>query len=191
MKSRKANRLQERDYSRSGYYFVTVCTQNHFRCFGEIADERMQLSNTGMIVEDCWRAIPGHFPNTDIDEYIVMPNHIHGIVIIGGGSHSGRDAYMRPLQSKQENGDRSKMYLSKIIQGFKSAVTRVVGKRRDNYAFSWQRSFYDHVIRDDADMNRIRVYIRKQPREMGVRYVQPRKPNVDTGLRACPDEGEG
>ena len=56
-----------------------------------------------MIVEDCWRAIPGHFPNTDIDEYIVMPNHIHGIVIVDNENDSVRDAYMRPLQSKQEN----------------------------------------------------------------------------------------
>ena len=163
MKSRKANRLQERDYSRRGCYFVTVCTRNHFRCFGEIAHERMQLSTIGMIAKECWRAIPGHFPNTDIDEYIVMPNHIHGIVIVDNENDSVRDAYMRPLQSKQENGDRSKMYLSKIVQGFKSSVTRMVGKRWDKHACGWQRSFYDHVIRDDASLNRIREYIRNNP----------------------------
>ena len=163
MESRKANRLQERDYSRQGYYFVTICTRNHARCFGEVLDGRMRLNVTVMIAQECWQAIPGHFPNTDIDEFIVMPNHIRGILIIGGGNYSDRDAYMRPLQSKRQNVDRSKMYLSKIIQGFKSSVTRKVRKRPGKKAFGWQRSFYDHVIRNEEGLNRIREYIRNNP----------------------------
>ena len=142
---------------------MTICTRNHARYFGEVLDGRMRLNVTGMIAQECWLAIPGHFPNSDINEFIVMPNHIHGILIIGGDDYSGRDAYMRPLQSKRQNVDRSKMYLSKIIQGFKSSVTRKVRKRRDGHAFGWQRSFYDHVIRNEENLNRIREYIRNNP----------------------------
>ena len=72
---------------------MTICARNHIRCFGEVVDGRMRLNVTGMIAQECWRAIPGHFPNTDIDEFIVMPNHIHGIVIVGDESQSARDAY--------------------------------------------------------------------------------------------------
>ena len=73
---------------------MTICTRNHTRCFGEVLDEKMRLNATGMIAQECWLAIPGHFPNTDIDEFIVMPNHIHGVLIIGGDNNSERDAYM-------------------------------------------------------------------------------------------------
>ena len=163
MESRKANRLQERDYSRRGYYFVTICARNHTRSFGEVADGRMRLNMTGMIAQECWQAIPEHFPDTDIDEFIVMPNHIHGIVIVCGENNSTRDAYMRPLQAKRQNIDRTKMYLSKIIQGFKSSVTRTVRKRWDKHTFGWQRSYYDHIIRNEEKLNRIREYIRNNP----------------------------
>ena len=147
---------------------MTICVRNHTRCFGEITNDRMELNAIGMIAQEHWREIPNHFSNTNLDEFIMMPNHIHGIVIIDDKNHSTRDAIcvgrprggVRPLQ---QNSDRSKMYLSKIIQGFKSAVTRSVGKRRDNLTFGWQRSFYDHVIRDDANLNRIREYIRNNP----------------------------
>ena len=173
MKSRKENRFPDHDYSRQGYYFVTICTRNHTSCFGKVLDGRMRLDISGMIAQKCWLAIPGHFPNSDLDEYIVMPNHIHGIVIIGGDNYSGRDAYMRPLQSKRQNIDRSKMYLSKIIQGFKSSVTRKVRKRRGNNAFGWQRSFYDHVIRNEEDLNHIREYIHNNPLKWALDRYNP------------------
>ncbi len=142
---------------------MTICTRNHTRCFGEVLGEKMRLNATGMIAQECWLVIPGHFPNTDIDEFIVMPNHIHGVLIIGGDNNSERDAYMRPLQSKRQNIDRSKMVLPKIIQGFKSSVTRNVRKHRGKNAFGWQRSFYDHIIRNEENLNHIREYIRNNP----------------------------
>ena len=181
MKNRKANRFQDHDYSRKGYYFVTICTLKHARCFGEITNERMRLNAIGMIAHLHWREIPKHFSNTSLDEFIVMPNQIHGVVIIGDENHSARDAYMcgttprrgRHLQSKQQNIDRSKMYLSKIIQGFKSSVTRTVGKRWSKHALGWQRSFYDHVIRDDANLNRVREYIQNNPQKWAFDKYNP------------------
>ena len=126
----------------------------------------MRLNEIGVIAHRHWREIPNCFPNASLDEFIVMPNHIHGVLFIGDktrSTRSARAACMNPPQSQQEDIDRSKMYLSKIIQGFKSSVTRTVGKRRDDHAFGWQRSFYDHVIRDDANLNRIREYVRNNP----------------------------
>ena len=167
---RKATRFGEHDYSRAGHYFVTVCAENRGSAFGEIMNEEMRLSAIGAVAQECWRLIPNHFPNAALGEFIVMPNHIHGIVIIDDANRCGRDADMHGtrlssqcLQSENQDVDRSKMSLSKIIQGFKSSVTRTVGKRWNDHAFGWQRSFYDRVIRDDAELNRIREYIRNNP----------------------------
>ena len=155
-RNRKPNRLQHYDYSQAGYYLITICTQDKVNYFGEIEKARMQLNEIGQIATDCWRTIPEHFHNTALDEFVVMPNHIHGIVIIVG------NAGLRSLPQRctQRQTDRSKMYLSKIIHGFKSSVTRMVRKR---HSFGWQKSFYDHVIRNDEDLYRVRAYIQNNP----------------------------
>ena len=163
MPQRKATRLGEHDYSRQGYYFVTVCARSRRSAFGEIEGGKMCLNALGALTEERWREIPGHFPDAGLDEFIVMPNHIHGIVIIGEANCSGRGAYMRPLQSERRDADRSKMRLSRIMQGFKASVTRTSRKRWNDRAFGWQRSFYDHIIRSDAELNRVREYIRNNP----------------------------
>ena len=157
--NRKPNRLQDYDYSQTGYYLVTICTQDKVNYFGEIEKVRMKLSDIGQIATDCWQAIPQHFHNTALDEFVVMPNHIHGIVVIVG------NADLRSLQQRgtQRQTDRSKMYLSKIVHGFKSSVTRIARKQWNNHNFSWQKSFYDHVIRNDKDLYRVRTYIQNNP----------------------------
>ena len=80
--NRKPNRLQHYDYSQAGYYLITICTQDKVNCFGEIERARMQLNEIGQIVTDCWRAIPEHFHNAGLDEFVVIPNHIHGVIVI-------------------------------------------------------------------------------------------------------------
>ena len=157
--NRKPTRLQDYDYSQTGYYLVTICTQDKVNYFGEIEKVRMKLSDIGQIATDCWQAIPQHFHNTALDEFVVMPNHIHGIVVIVG------NADLRSLQQRgtQRQTDRSKMYLSKIVHGFKSSVTRIARKQWNNHNFSWQKSFYDHVIRNDEDLYRVRTYIQNNP----------------------------
>ena len=154
-RTRKSNRLQTYDYSHAGYYFVTICTHNRVNYFGEIDRDQMELSNIGQIAKDCWQHIPEHFENTALDEFVVMPNHIHGIIILVG------DADLRPLQ--QQTAERSDMYLSKIIHGFKSSVSRIIKRRWKDHIFAWQRSFYDHVIRSDESLDDIRTYIKNNP----------------------------
>ena len=154
-KNRKRNRLSYYDYSQPGYYFLTICLKHLQMYFGVIEGGRMTLSNIGEIVDGCWRAIPEHIRGITLDEYKIMPNHIHGIVIIS----SVGDADLRPLQSH----DRSKMLLSKVIHGFKSSVTRKINSRHPRNNFSWQRSYYDNVIRNDKSLLETRKYIVGNP----------------------------
>lgn len=122
----KRNRLEFYDYSQNGYYFVTICTKDRAIWFGNIENEKMVLSKIGVIVQRCWMEITTHFQNVTLDEYVIMPNHVHGIIIINDNDvraancASVRAADLRPLHSK----DQSKMLLSKIIHGFKSSTTR-------------------------------------------------------------------
>jgi REP element-mobilizing transposase RayT len=124
MRERKLTRLKEYDYSQSGHYFVTICTKDREEWFGKIESGEMFLSPSGEVARDFWVEIPLHFQHTEIDEFSVMPNHVHGILIIEENtignaymcSHQ-RNASMHSLQ------DRTKMLLSKIIQQYKASVT--------------------------------------------------------------------
>jgi len=164
MKEGKLTRLKGYNYSQSGYYFVTICTKDRGEWFGSIEQESMNLSRYGKIARDFWAGIPAHFENVGIDEFSVMPNHIHGILIIEENrvgnaymrSHQ-RNAFMHSLQ------DRTKMLLSKIIQQYKASVTRKINSLEGGLHFGWQKSFYDHVIRNDRSLDNLRQYITNNP----------------------------
>ncbi len=153
MNVRKANRLKDYDYSRNGFYFVTICTKNRKEYFGEINDEGIILNDSGEIAAKLWRESPNHFENVKLDEHIIMPNHVHGIVIID--SPVGN----RHACSLQE--DRQYQKLPVVIGSYKSAVTRKINKTHNE--FNWQKSFYDHIIRNDKSLHRIRKYIHYNP----------------------------
>ena len=162
--NRKPNRLKDYDYSQTGYYLITICTQDRVNYFGEIEKEQIQLSDIGQIVTDCWRAIPIHFRNTALDEFVVMPNHIHGIIVIKGNNSLQDDG------NGVGNNDRCSLrnarnmqLLPKIISQYKSSVTRMVRRQWNNHSFGWQKSFYDHVIRNNQDLHRARTYIQNNP----------------------------
>ena len=146
---RKSTRLQGYDYSHAGYYFITICTKDKQAILGQIvgADTsvRPQLikSEIGKIAENCWHVIERLNENVKTDIFCVMPNHIHGIIIIKDSGGQGRP----PLQ--------------KIIQSYKSITTRMcfpIGYRQ-----IWQRSYHDHIIRNEADYQRIWQYIDENP----------------------------
>src|SRR5260221_14770609 len=121
MQNRKRNRLEYYDYSNPGLYFVTICTKNKIHWFGEIVEGRMILNEIGKIAEKYLKEIPNHFENVEIDTFVVMPNHIHAVIRIKYTQPVG-DAHGRPLQV----ADRPQMLLSKIINGYKSSVTRII-----------------------------------------------------------------
>jgi len=153
VRERKSNRLRNYDYSESGYYFITIRTNNREECFGRVEGDEMHLNEFGEIARNFWAGIMIHFKCVGIDEFSVMPNHVHGILII----EEVGNAYMRSLQ------DRTKMLLSKIIQQYKASVTRKINSLQHDFHFGWQKSFYDHIIRNEESLNNIRHYIRHNP----------------------------
>lgn len=156
LKQRKPNRLKNFDYSDNGWYFVTICTEDRQEYFGNIANNKINFNEYGKIINNCWVEIPQHFNNVKLDEYQIMPNHVHGIVIIVGAGLS------RPI-------------LGQIIGYFKYQSTKYINdfvmKGSDNPTPTenkikqiFQRSFYDYIIRNEFSLNRIRHYIKDNPK---------------------------
>ena len=161
---RRSIRLQFYDYSASGAYFVTVCTQERRCLFGDAVDGVVQLNDAGRAVERTWLAIPRHFPHIDLDAFVVMPNHVHGVIIIGDRPVGAKD--FSPLHNTSQPGRRPSGALPKtigsIVRGFKIGVTKWIRDNTDTYAV-WQRNYYEHVIRSDESLVRIRQYIFDNP----------------------------
>jgi putative transposase len=174
---RKSYRLKNYDYSKPGYYFVTILTKNRVPYFGVQKGTSVLLSECGEIAKSNLLLLPSSFPHISLDEYIIMPDHIHGILLIWNkfpvgdavGDAAVGDAYMRPLrESNQTNNqnhyqpNRINMVLSKTIQQYKASVSRHIHKL-GLASFQWQRSFYDRIVRDDKSLYYIRRYIIENP----------------------------
>ncbi len=150
------------DYSLTGYYFITICIKSHECAFGIIENNKITLNDYGIIANNCWLEIPKHF-NVEIDEFIIMPNHIHGIIIIPPVD----DAYYASSTDITNNDnykpyDKTKMLIPKIIQQYKMIVTKKNNALNKKH-FQWQKSYYDHIVRDETDLSRIREYIIYNP----------------------------
>ena len=156
--SRKKIRLAKYDYSTAGYYFVTICSKDRIEYFGKIENGQIKLGPIGIIAENLWKKIPARYPVSELDEFVVMPNHLHGIVIIKPGLQKGDTPRhtATPLLSLVPNS------LSSIVNHYKGSVTKECNKNGRS-KFQWQGSFYDHVIRDDESLHRIREYIKNNP----------------------------
>lgn len=156
---RRSIRLKEHDYAQPGGYFVTIVTYQRDLLFGEVANGEMVLSEFGKIADACWCAIPEHFPNVELGAHVVMPNHVHGIVVINEsvGAHVGaRHASPLPPRGVEPNS------IGAIVGSYKSAVTRLIG-REHNTTGIWQRNYYEHIIRNHEDWDRIHRYIESNP----------------------------
>ena len=152
---RKSIRLKGYDYSSAGAYFVTVCNHNHLCLFGQIAEEKMLLNDAGKFANKCLLGIPGHFPHVKLDKFIIMPNHIHGIIIINVGANN-----YSPLQINQFRSPFRT--IGSIIRGFKIGVTKWFRANTNVYNV-WQRNYYEHIIRNEKELNKIREYIINNP----------------------------
>lgn len=142
---RKKNRLQNFDYSNSGYYYITICTKNFIKYFGEISNEKMILNKLGKIADSQCREISEHYNNVEIEIYKVMPNHIHLIII---------------LNDMVKDYEKKKVGLiSTVIKSLKCIITKEIRILFD-IQFEWQRSFYDHIIRNEKSLYRINSYIK-------------------------------
>ena len=154
---RRSIRLKHYDYSRSGAYFVTIVMKGRACLLGDIVDEEMRLNNIGHAVQDVWQNLVAHYARIELDTFIVMPNHVHGIIVIV----DHRDtvgAGLRPAPTKTQHG------LPEIVRAFKSFSARSINKMRHTPgAPIWQRNYFEHVIRSEESWNRIRQYILDNP----------------------------
>ena len=152
------------DYN-GGAYFITICTQNHEHFFGEIENGEMHLSAVGRHADECIGRITEHHPYAQIPLYVVMPNHIHLIVIIDGDGSGVETVHAPSLRQGTDDGKNQVMQkishqknkLSITIGNFKSAVTRYANQ--NGMPFAWQTRFHDRIVRDQNEMNRIAEYI--------------------------------
>jgi len=183
---RRSIRLKDYDYSQPGGYFITICTQHKACLFGEIKDAKMELNIAGQIIKKWWLKIPNKFPAITIDEYIIMPNHIHGICMIFE-SNVGADPCVCPNKNDQSiclEDEHSGSPLHKIIQWFKTMTTNeCIRSVKQNilpqfHGRLWQRNYYEHIIRNEDDLNQIREYISGNPVKWETDKENPNKINV-------------
>lgn len=175
----KSARLQNWDYGKDAAYFITICTKNREHFFGEIQNAQMRVSPVGAIAYVLWNEIKSHTKNVELGEFVVMPNHVHGIIILNNGINmgGGRDVACNvptgtgtgteieiPNTFKNEQmaaiSPKSNT-VSTIIRSYKSAVTKHCN--RLELPFAWQSRFHDHIIRNDESFHRISEYIKNNP----------------------------
>jgi len=179
---RQSIRLRGHDYTQAGEYYVTLCVKDRECALGEIKDGLMLLSGIGEIAATCWLEIPRHFPNVLLDEFVIMPDHMHGILILRERVPVGAQ-YIEPrrenIEPRRENIEPRRENiaprieqnpnlnryqkvvpgsLSSIIRSYKGAVARLC-HRQGIPEFRWQRNYYEHIIRDGHALDRIRRYI--------------------------------
>jgi putative transposase len=166
---RRSIRIQKFDYGRPGYYFVTICVQYHQCVFGEIIDGCMHLNDMGLLVQPLWERLPRRFSTVRLDAFVIMPNHVHGIIEL----IDLPPAEKPPLNSRipqrfraslQQAADRKvRPVLGAIVRDFKGAATYEIHKK-GVVEFAWLRNYYESVIRDEKSLEEIRNYIINNPK---------------------------
>jgi len=157
-----STRLKGWDYSWPGYYFVTICTKDRANFFGAVENKKMYLSEIGKIVENEWLKTGQIRKNVKLDKFVVMPNHIHGILVIDDVEAPSRGASTAAL-NPHHHPEWKPGSLGSIINQFKSACTKKICKI--NPSFAWQSRFHDHIIRDETSLDNIRQYIIDNPKK--------------------------
>ncbi len=173
---RRSIRLKAADYSRTGLYSVTICAASKRSMFGKFESGKVVLNALGEIARRCWLEIPRHFPQVDLHEFVVMPNHMHGIVELGGGAR-----YIVPLQeglgSRRHVEDFGKPTfgsLPTIIRTYKAAVSREVrAKLGDRFGTVWQRNYYERMLRNGQEFADAARYILENPRNWEIDRENP------------------
>ena len=178
------------DYTLAGGYFVTLVIWGHTCVFGEIIDGNMHLNHYGTLVENEWRRLEKRFPQVVVDEWIVIPNHLHGILMIVEvesidtvGARQ-RDSILSGVGVRQENSNQSggssfasplqPGSLGAIVGAYKSTTARLInGLRRTPGAPVWQRNYYEHIIRNERDLDEIRAYVRNNPLQWELDHENP------------------
>jgi len=189
---RRSIRLKDYDYSKEGLYFITFCCQNRRHLFGKIISGKMILNDAGKIAEKCWLEIPDHFKNVILHDFVIMPNHVHGIIefknndlkysTVGANQNSPEHVSYDETETEtlQETYNVScnganvhsprrmpkspSKTIGSVIRGYKIGVTKWM-RQKTNVKEVWQRNYYEHIIRNDIAYGRISDYIKNNPKK--------------------------
>ena len=159
---RKHIRLSEWDYSSEGVYYITICCREREAFFGKLIENKMILSEIGEMASFFWKEIPEHFNHVKLDEYIVMPNHIHGILILDYSLVGTRHGMALQRNGTNQFSKPIKNSISVIINQYKSSLKRWCNQNGFK-SFQWQSRFYDHIICEENSIDQVREYIRSNP----------------------------
>jgi REP element-mobilizing transposase RayT len=158
---RRSIRLKGYDYTRDGYYFVTICVQNRQCVLGEVVNGEMILSPYGQIVADTWLWLAAQYGYVLLGEWVIMPNHLHGIIILADDPVG---AVREPPLRKTAPTTTKRKPLGRLIGAFKTVSTKEINKHRDTPGVRfWQRDFYERIIRNEREYQAIQTYIRNNP----------------------------
>jgi putative transposase len=164
---RRSLRIRGYDYSQGGVYFVTICTRDREYLFGEVVDGEMQLNNVGQMARGVWEELPERFSSVRLDAFIVMPNHVHGIIVVGA-------QFIAPQVVPWDRFRKGA-----INRAPKAVSTREI-RRIVNPGFAWQRNYYEHVVREEESLNRIRQYVADNPARWAFDSENPWATNPET-----------
>jgi REP element-mobilizing transposase RayT len=183
----ETTRLKGWDYARDGYYFITVCIKNRVCLLGDVVDGTMKLNEYGKIVKDCWFDLPNHYSNIKLDAFCIMPNHIHGIIIINNGNvdtgfkpvstpvpkPSGIvDTGFKPVSTTTPHTaphttppPKKRHGLFEFVRALKTFSARRINELRKSVGDEvWQSRFHDRIVRNNNALQRIRYYIENNPK---------------------------
>lgn len=165
---RRSIRLPAYDYAASGAYFLTICTADRECWLATVEDGEARLTVCGQVVAACWASLPSRFEGVDTDVVVFMPNHVHAVVwLCGGGSEGQWDR-----EAVAPHVRRTGPALGQVVRTFKAVSTRRV-RAEAEAAFGWQRNYWEHVIRDESELSRIRTYIAENPARWAVDAENP------------------
>ena len=163
---RHSIRLHDYDYAQPGAYFVTLCTHERECLLGKITEGTLWLSPAGQVIENCWQALPRYFYAIKLDAFVVMPNHVHGIICI-------LEASLADDASVQRHGAAAGS-LTAIVGNFKTVSARRINQLRNTPgAAVWQRNYYEHIIRTPRELDAVRKYIVDNPLKWSLDHENP------------------
>lgn len=170
----ESNRMKGFDYSKEGLYFITICTNKRHFLFGKISEGKMLVNQNGKILCDCWFDLPNHYTNIVLDEFVVMPDHVHGIIIIDNYGmlknqsmativETGFKPVSKPATKKIKNHG-----LPELVRAFKTFTARKINELNGSTGRAiWQKGYYDRIIRNENEFVQIRKYIEQNPENWG------------------------
>jgi putative transposase len=167
---RRSIRLDNYDYARAGAYFVTICIQDRLCTFGEVSNDRVNLNDSGRLIASLWEDLPDHYPGIGTDAFVLMPNHLHGILVLESDA-AGRSISPPP--------GRRPLTLSELVNRFKTLTTKRYSDGVKSLGWRsfpgrlWQRGYFEHVIRNEKSLNDIRRYIDQNPLHWSIDRENP------------------